>query len=82
MLLVRPINEFPQPIAYKTHQVGMKMVRDLTLAHRFIMQKLAVSMLNILDQLNREVCFRVHPYIYTCLLYIYKLMHIYLHVIL
>ncbi|KAL8476034.1 hypothetical protein ACS0TY_028630 [Phlomoides rotata] len=54
VLLVRPINEFPQPIAYKTHEVGMKMVKDLTLARRFIMQKLAVGMLNILDQLNRE----------------------------
>lgn len=59
VLLVRPINEFPQPIAYKTHKVGMKMVKDLTLARRFIMQKLAVGMLNILDQLNREVCFQV-----------------------
>ncbi|KAK4416270.1 Histone-lysine N-methyltransferase SUVR5 [Sesamum alatum] len=54
VLLVRPINEFPQPIAYKTHKVGVKMVKDLTLARRFIMQKLAVSMLNILDQLNSE----------------------------
>ncbi|KAL3833410.1 hypothetical protein ACJIZ3_008146 [Penstemon smallii] len=54
VLLVRPINEFPQPIAYKTHKVGAKMVKDLTLARRFIMQKLAVSMLNILDQLHRE----------------------------
>ncbi|KAL2552094.1 Histone-lysine N-methyltransferase SUVR5 [Forsythia ovata] len=52
--LVRPISEFPQPIAYKTHKVGVKVVKDLTLAHRFIMQKLAVGMLNILDQLNRE----------------------------
>ncbi|KAG8384504.1 hypothetical protein BUALT_Bualt04G0124800 [Buddleja alternifolia] len=54
VLLVRPINEFPQPIPYKTHKVGAKMVKDLTLARRFIMQKLAVSMLNVLDQLNRE----------------------------
>ncbi|KAL1538912.1 [histone H3]-lysine(4) N-trimethyltransferase [Salvia divinorum] len=52
--LVRSINEFPNPIAYKTHQVGIKMVKDLTLARRFIVQKLAVGMLNILDQLNRE----------------------------
>ncbi|CAA0840892.1 Histone-lysine N-methyltransferase SUVR5 [Striga hermonthica] len=54
VLLVRPINEFPLPIACKTHEVGVKMVKDLTLARRFIMQKLAVGMLNILDQLNRE----------------------------
>ncbi|KAL3616441.1 hypothetical protein CASFOL_039831 [Castilleja foliolosa] len=54
VLLVRPINEYPHPIAYKTHDVGVRMVNDLTLARRFIMQKLAVSMINILDQLNRE----------------------------
>lgn len=56
VLLVRPINEFPHPIAYKTHKVGVKMVKDLTLAHRFIMQRLAVSILNIIDQLRAEVC--------------------------
>ncbi|XP_052195621.1 histone-lysine N-methyltransferase SUVR5 isoform X2 [Diospyros lotus] len=50
VLLVRPINQFPEPIAYKTHKVGVKMVKDLTLACRFIMQKLAVGMLNIIDQ--------------------------------
>ncbi|XP_009776603.1 histone-lysine N-methyltransferase SUVR5 [Nicotiana sylvestris] len=54
VLLVRPINEFPHPIAYKTHKVGVKMVKDLTLAHRFIMQRLAVSILNIIDQLRAE----------------------------
>ncbi|KAL6526228.1 hypothetical protein OROMI_029868 [Orobanche minor] len=54
VLLVRPINEFPEPIAYKTHKIGVDMVEDLSLARRFITQKLAVSMLNILDQLNRE----------------------------
>ncbi|KAL3525757.1 hypothetical protein ACH5RR_014129 [Cinchona calisaya] len=53
-LLVRPINEFPVPIVYKTHKVGVKMVKDLTLAHRFVMQKLAVGMLSILDQLHSE----------------------------
>lgn len=57
VLLVRPIYEFPQPIAYKTHKAGLKMVKDLTLARRSIMQKLAVSMVNILDRLQREVCF-------------------------
>ncbi|GMP28218.1 hypothetical protein CsSME_00003856 [Camellia sinensis var. sinensis] len=54
VLLVRPINEFPEPIAYKTHKVGVKLVKDLTLAHRFIMQKLAVGMLNIIDQLHTK----------------------------
>lgn len=54
MLLVRSIDEFPQPIAYRTHNVGVEMVKDLTVAQRFIMQKLAVSMLNIIDQLHTE----------------------------
>ncbi|KAE9614368.1 putative histone-lysine N-methyltransferase transcription factor C2H2 family [Lupinus albus] len=52
MMLVRSINEFPQPIAYKNHKAGLKMVKDLTVARRFIMQKLAVGMLNIVDQLH------------------------------
>ncbi|XWS45352.1 hypothetical protein CRYUN_Cryun15aG0129500 [Craigia yunnanensis] len=54
MLLVRSINEFPQPIAYRSHKVGLKMVRDLTVAKRYIMQKLAVGMLNIIDQFHCE----------------------------
>ncbi|OMO56824.1 hypothetical protein CCACVL1_26247 [Corchorus capsularis] len=54
MLLVRSINEFPQPIAYSSHKVGLKMVRDLTVARRYIMQKLAVGMLNIIDQFHCE----------------------------
>ncbi|XP_057984320.1 histone-lysine N-methyltransferase SUVR5 isoform X2 [Hevea brasiliensis] len=54
MLLVRPINEFPQPIAYRTHKIGLKMVKDLNVARRFIMQKLAVGMLNIVDQFHTE----------------------------
>ncbi|TKY70507.1 Histone-lysine N-methyltransferase SUVR5 [Spatholobus suberectus] len=52
MLLVRSINEFPHPIAYKTHQVGLKMVKDLSVARRFIMQKLVVGMLNMVDQFH------------------------------
>lgn len=55
MLLVRSINEFPHPIAYKTHKVGLKMVKDLTIARRYIMQKLAVAMLNVIDQFHSEV---------------------------
>jgi len=56
MLLVRSINEFPHPIAYKTHQVGLKMVKDLTVARRFIMRKLVVGMLNMVDQFPFNVC--------------------------
>ncbi|KAG4380280.1 hypothetical protein GLYMA_16G143100v4 [Glycine max] len=52
MLLVRSIYEFPQPIAYKTHQAGLKMVKDLTVARRFIMQKLTIGVLSIVDQLH------------------------------
>lgn len=54
-LLIRPIHEFPQPIAYKTHEVGVKMVKDLTLPRQFAMQKLTVDIFNILDQLRCEV---------------------------
>lgn len=54
ILLVCPINKFPQPIAHKTHNVGLEMVKDLTIARRFIMQKLAVGMLHISDQLHIE----------------------------
>ncbi|KAL2348457.1 hypothetical protein Fmac_002457 [Flemingia macrophylla] len=52
MLLVRSIDEFPHPIAYKTHQVGLKMVEDLNVARRFIMHKLVVGMLNMVDQFH------------------------------
>ncbi|RAL46751.1 hypothetical protein DM860_005030 [Cuscuta australis] len=55
VFLVCPINQFPEPIAYKTHNVGVKMVKDLTLPHRFIVQKLVVGILNIFDQLHRQV---------------------------
>lgn len=55
MLLVRPIYEFPEPIAHRTHKAGIKTVKDLTVARRFIMRKLAVGMLNIVDQLHIEV---------------------------
>ncbi|KAJ8764536.1 hypothetical protein K2173_006276 [Erythroxylum novogranatense] len=54
MQLVQPINEFPQPIAYRNHKIGLKMVNDLSVPRRFIMQKLAVGMLNIVDQFHRE----------------------------
>lgn len=54
MLLVRPIYEFPEPIAHRTHKAGIKTVKDLTVARRFIMRKLAVGMLNIVDQLHLQ----------------------------
>ncbi|XP_050205052.1 histone-lysine N-methyltransferase SUVR5 [Mercurialis annua] len=54
MLLVRSIIEYPHPIAYRTHKIGLKMVKDLNIARRFIMKKLAVGMLNIIDQFHTE----------------------------
>ncbi|XP_009140488.1 histone-lysine N-methyltransferase SUVR5 [Brassica rapa] len=55
MQLVRSIYEFPDPIAYKSHKVGVKMVKDLTVARRNIMRKLTIGMLNIVDQFHSEV---------------------------
>ncbi|KAI4325838.1 hypothetical protein MLD38_031202 [Melastoma candidum] len=54
MHLVRPIDEFPEPIAYRSHKIGLKWVKELAVARRFIMQRLAVGMLNIVDQLHVE----------------------------
>ncbi|XP_042493601.1 histone-lysine N-methyltransferase SUVR5-like isoform X2 [Macadamia integrifolia] len=53
-LLVRSIHEFPEPIAHRTHHTGVEIVKDLTIPRRFIMQKLAIAMLNISDQLHTE----------------------------
>lgn len=54
-LLVCSIDEFPQPIAHRSHKVGVQLVEDLTVARRFIMKKLVIGMLNILDQLPLQV---------------------------
>ncbi|XP_068654250.1 histone-lysine N-methyltransferase SUVR5 [Aristolochia californica] len=54
MLLVRSISDLPEPLAYGTHFSGLEMVKDLTTPRRYIMQKLAVSMLNVSDQLHNE----------------------------
>ncbi|CAI9110041.1 OLC1v1010002C1 [Oldenlandia corymbosa var. corymbosa] len=53
-LLIRSINEFPEPIACNTHEDGARMVNDLALPRRFVMQKLAVGTLDVLDQLHSE----------------------------
>ncbi|CAH2061333.1 unnamed protein product [Thlaspi arvense] len=55
MQLVRSIDELPDPIAYKSHKIGIKMVKDLTVARRNIMRKLTIGMLNIVDQFHSEV---------------------------
>ncbi|XP_076921428.1 histone-lysine N-methyltransferase SUVR5-like [Bidens hawaiensis] len=54
VLLLRPINEYPEPIAYRSHNAAVKVVKDLTVARRYIIQKIAVSMINTIEQLNSE----------------------------
>ncbi|KAL9265412.1 Histone-lysine N-methyltransferase SUVR5-like protein [Drosera capensis] len=53
-LLICPIDKRPEPIVHPSHEIGVQMVKDLTVARRFIMQKLAVGMLNIIDQLHLQ----------------------------
>ncbi|CAI8584811.1 unnamed protein product [Vicia faba] len=52
MLFVQSIHEFPQPIAYETHQDGLKIVQDLTIARRFTMQNLVIEMINIVEHIH------------------------------
>ncbi|KAG9159333.1 hypothetical protein Leryth_017963 [Lithospermum erythrorhizon] len=59
VLLIRPIHEFPQPIAYKTHEMGIEMLKDSYLPRRFILLKLSLNLLNLLEQLNSEVLVEV-----------------------
>ncbi|VAI48545.1 unnamed protein product [Triticum turgidum subsp. durum] len=54
MLLVLPIDEYPVPLVNGTHRKWRKMVKDLSVPRRFIMQKLAISMLNFSDELHTE----------------------------
>uniref|UniRef100_A0A7N0T9G4 Histone-lysine N-methyltransferase SUVR5 n=1 Tax=Kalanchoe fedtschenkoi TaxID=63787 RepID=A0A7N0T9G4_KALFE len=49
---IRPIDELPQPIAHGTHDAGREEVNDVAISHVFIMQKLAVGMLNIIDRMH------------------------------
>lgn len=52
--LILPISEYPQPLASGTHRKWRKLVEDLTMPRRYIIQKLAVAILNISDQLHTE----------------------------
>lgn len=54
MLLVLPIEECPFPLVNGTHRKWRKMVKDLSVPRRFIMQKLAISMLSLSDELHIE----------------------------
>jgi hypothetical protein len=56
MLLVLPIDDNPVPLVNGTHRKWRKLVKDLSVPRRFIMQKLAISMLNVGDELHTEVC--------------------------
>ncbi|XP_047082365.1 histone-lysine N-methyltransferase SUVR5 [Lolium rigidum] len=54
MLLVLPIDDNPVPLVNGTHRKWRKLVKDLSVPRRFIMQKLAISMLNVGDELHTE----------------------------
>ncbi|XP_074309121.1 histone-lysine N-methyltransferase SUVR5-like isoform X2 [Silene latifolia] len=54
-LLVCAIDELPQPIAHRSHKAGMQLVEDLSVARRFILKKLAIGVLNIVDLLPSQV---------------------------
>ncbi|XP_062220080.1 histone-lysine N-methyltransferase SUVR5-like [Phragmites australis] len=54
MLLILPIEEYPLPLVNGTHRKWRKLVKDLSVPRRFIMQKLAISMLNFSDELHIE----------------------------
>lgn len=54
-LLVCAIDELPQPIVHRSHKVGVQMVEDLTAARRFIMKKLVIDIMSIVDQLPVQV---------------------------
>ncbi|GAB4848903.1 hypothetical protein Ancab_003715 [Ancistrocladus abbreviatus] len=54
-LLVCSIDELPQPIVHRSHKVGAQLVKDLTVARRFIIKKFAIGLLNIIDQLHPQV---------------------------
>ncbi|KAL7206820.1 hypothetical protein ACSBR2_019512 [Camellia fascicularis] len=43
VLLVRPINEFPEPIAYRTHKVGMKMALSETARSVMVWKEFAME---------------------------------------
>ncbi|CAA6667280.1 unnamed protein product [Spirodela intermedia] len=52
--LIRSIDELPVPLACGTHYTWMAFVKDLTFQRRYVMQKLAVLMLDISDQLHTQ----------------------------
>ncbi|KAG0488999.1 hypothetical protein HPP92_007810 [Vanilla planifolia] len=59
MLLVCSINEFPHPLACGTHRRWRKLVKDLSAPRRYILQKLAIALLNIGDELHTEAIIEV-----------------------
>jgi hypothetical protein len=53
--LVCAITERPEPLSFGTHESGQELVKDLSSPRCFMLQKLAVSMLDAGDQLHIEV---------------------------
>ncbi|KAL6631374.1 hypothetical protein ACP70R_028224 [Stipagrostis hirtigluma subsp. patula] len=54
MLLVLPIEQYPLPLVNGTHRKWRNLVKDLSVPRRFVMQKLAIAMLNLSDELHIE----------------------------
>lgn len=51
---VCPITEKPEPLAYGTHESGFELVKDLCVPRWYMMQTIAVAMLDLSDQLHIE----------------------------
>lgn len=56
MLSVQSIEEFPQPITYETHQDGLEVLQNMTIARRFTIENPVVDMINIVEQIDSHVC--------------------------
>ncbi|CAL5197640.1 unnamed protein product [Lathyrus oleraceus] len=52
MLSVQSIEEFPQPITYETHQDGLEVLQNMTIAQRFTIENLFVDMINSVEQID------------------------------
>ncbi|KAH9327214.1 hypothetical protein KI387_007392, partial [Taxus chinensis] len=48
------ISEKPEPLAFGTHEIGQELVKDLSIPRRYMLQKLAINMLEASDQLHVE----------------------------
>ncbi|GLJ05151.1 hypothetical protein SUGI_0012200 [Cryptomeria japonica] len=48
------ISEKPEPLAFGTHETGQELVKDLSIPRQYMLQKLAIDMLEASDQLHVE----------------------------